>query len=341
MHVIATDNDIDVLSKLGGMSKEVLIRLLNTSRNPILLFSPAGKLLYINKFGRDALGSINTDEMSQNDWVALWPGEHQTDILHAFNSAGSGNASSLTLLASTEPESARWWELSFEPVPAADMQIGAILVIAQDVTARQTMAENIEPQNLHLREIDHRVKNSLAMVAAVLRLQIKNTDDQSARADLEDAANRILTVSQVHAELYRTPSQKRVELADYISALAENLVAAMARTNVTLNLSCQPVYSDPQTAQALGLILTELVSNALRHAFPNGQSGSVSIALTPLNESQTRLIIADTGVGLPDTFDLKTEQNLGSKIILLYAAKIGATIKHLKAHDGAVFEITY
>lgn len=353
-------NDANIITYLRQLPDAVLAHLFNETPACIKLVDQNGELVYINDKGKRALEIDPEVDLIGTKWLSLLPDNLHPPLSTALERARAGELIRMETLCPTAKGNPRWWDVSLMAIPDADGGVPHVVTVSRDITAHieraaqltlrheqaqaeaKQLSQALNHQGMQLREIDHRIKNSLAMISAVLRMQIRTTENADARAVLEDAANRILTVGEVHGQLYRAPGHTQLELAEYLGSLAKNIVDAMAVPGITLIQNMDTMTEDAETALALGLVMTELISNALRHAFTPEHTGTITLRLIQTIEGGTQLTVCDTGCGLEDGFNFETQTNLGSKIIQLYAAKIGAAIHAANAENGgAHFTVTY
>lgn len=184
-----------------------------------------------------------------------------------------------------------------------------------------------------LREVNHRVSNSLQLIASLLQFQSRTTNAEIKGALLE-AHNRVLAVAKVHRSLYTSPDVRSVSLNLYIEALAHDIHSASGEGNSDGEFSVQAdaVEIDPDRAVAVGVILAELVVNARKHAYPNG-SGPVRVMLQADEPTQVKLSVEDDGVGLVNGAEVEG-RGLGTVIIKSMVQKLGAEIRYDAAHRG-------
>lgn len=196
-----------------------------------------------------------------------------------------------------------------------------------------------------MKEIHHRVKNNLMVIQSLLNLQSRYIKDTEARDIFKDSQNRAKSMAMIHERLYQSSDLKRIEFSDYINTLTTNLFYSYAvdpqRVKMTVNV--EEVMLDVNTAIPLGLILTELVSNCFKYAFPHDAAGEVKVdfhSFTDEGAKKFRLTVSDNGVGLPADFDPKKSDSLGLMLIYSLSGQIGAEIK-LDTTQGTEFEITF
>ena len=220
-----------------------------------------------------------------------------------------------------------------------------VLAIVRDISDFKRHEEAIQvalrEKEVLLKEIHHRVKNNLQVVSSLLRLQAATHADPEVRAALQEAQERIHAIALIHQKLKHAPDPTRLDLATYVETLAERLVRsyASAPTLVDLQIRVDPLRLGPDEAVPLGLILNELVSNALQHAFPAGEGGSLEIDLEGLPDGQALLRVADSGTGLPEGTDLE-HGGLGFQLVRALAEQLGGTLE-LERRRGAAIRLTF
>ena len=210
------------------------------------------------------------------------------------------------------------------------------------IRSEEAVRSSLREKETLLREIHHRVKNNLQVIVSLLRLQARNLTDQQARAMFEESQNRVYSISLVHEKLYRAGDLSSIDFNDYLLALTEGLRDGWKRTGVTVNVfvTAQGVRLGVDTAIPCGLIVTELVTNALKHAFPNSTSGSIRVAAVVEPEGWLQLTVQDDGVGLAEDLDLTRSGSLGMKLVDSLVRQLGAKIE-IGRKGGASFKIHF
>jgi two-component sensor histidine kinase/CheY-like chemotaxis protein len=183
-----------------------------------------------------------------------------------------------------------------------------------------------------LREVNHRVGNSLQIIASLLHLQASSTDQEDVKAALTNAMGRVAAVAQVHRRLYTSDDLKSVLLNQYLDALLEDLRRSASGNRMSrLTLKAQPVEIDPDRAVAIGIIVNELVMNAVKYAYPDG-SGPIHVELAAHGDDLI-LAIADDGVGLNVKTDPRST-GMGQRIVAAMASKLEASVERDPTHAG-------
>jgi two-component sensor histidine kinase len=195
-------------------------------------------------------------------------------------------------------------------------------------------AEVLAQRETLLKEIHHRVKNNLEVVDSLLQLQADALSDPRLRAALAEASTRVHAIAEVHRLLHGAGDLARVDMKAYAEVLSASLTTLFAvdPERVRVSFDAQSVPIDLRRAVPAGLVLNELVSNALKHAFPNGRKGSISVRLVA-EEGRVELAVRDDGVGLPDPLPSGT---LGLKLVRVLVEQLGGTVAFESASGTTV-----
>jgi len=185
------------------------------------------------------------------------------------------------------------------------------------------LQEALAAQKLFAKEINHRVKNSLQLVASMFNLQAKASEDLKLAQALQEATSRVAAIARVHERLYRDAEVLTVDLTAYV----EDVCADLAHLIGTCQLSYdrgEPVRISTDRAVPIALITTELVTNASKHAYPEGQ-GLIAVSLTDSPPASVVVTVRDAGLGMPPEPLLKKSRGLGTKLIHALVKQLGAT----------------
>jgi two-component sensor histidine kinase len=183
-----------------------------------------------------------------------------------------------------------------------------------------------------LREVNHRVGNSLQIIASLLHLQANSSNQDDVKAALTNAMGRVAAVAQVHRRLYTSHDLKSVLLNQYLEALLEDLRRSAEGNKMSrLTLKAEPIEIDPDRAVAIGIIVNELVMNAVKYAYPDG-AGPIHVVLNA-RDDDLELAISDDGVGLNVKLDPRST-GMGQRIVNAMAAKLEAEVERDASHAG-------
>lgn len=200
--------------------------------------------------------------------------------------------------------------------------------------AEREVREARDYAQLLLREVNHRVSNSLALVAAFVKMQASAVQDPGARDALEATQARIMAIAGIHQRLYTSNDVRFVGIDTYLASLVEDLDSAMRASGREhpIRLQAEPIQLPTDKAVSLGVIVTELVTNAYKYAYPKGTDGEIRIRVTREGDS-SRLLVADDGVGhRPSAAPEGT--GLGTKIVAAMAANLRANVEYDETHAG-------
>lgn len=234
---------------------------------------------------------------------------------------------------------------------AEPVQMGGqarLLTTMLDITARRH-AEAALRQSLHeketlLKEVHHRVKNNLQVVTSLVNLQSRSLKDPVALAAMRDTQARIRSMALLHENLYRSGQMDSVQCPSYLEHLCRHLKQSLntASRGIALALRVSPPTLTLALDQAVpcGLIITELVTNACKHAFPQGRGGTVSVEFAEDDTGHTLMRVADDGVGLPPSVDVEQARTFGLDLVSGFARQIRATLTCCR-HPGTCFEIRF
>lgn len=193
-----------------------------------------------------------------------------------------------------------------------------------------------DAQDLRLRELHHRVKNNLQLISSLLNLT-KASLDAKGRAVLDETQARIRSIALVHQRLDQIGELTSVPMVTYIGELASNLHAALASSRIALRTTVDELALPIDLAIPCGLILNELITNALKHAFPD-RAGTVEITAIQLPPNGFRITVADDGVGLPPGFEVTTSESLGFQLVTTLVDQLGGSFE-IRRGLGTAFDL--
>lgn len=218
--------------------------------------------------------------------------------------------------------------------------------IGYDITemqrAEQQIRESLEEKEVMLKEIHHRVKNNLAVISSLFYLQSTYTQDEQTLKILQESQDRVRSMALVHETLYRSENLAAVDFAEYARNLGAQLVQSygLSTGRIELKIDMEAVKMSVDLAVSCGLILNELVTNAVKHAFPDGMRGEIRLALHRQEEGRCVLSVADTGVGLPPNMVAATASSLGMRLIRSLTRQIDGQFELASTSYGAEARLT-
>ncbi len=219
---------------------------------------------------------------------------------------------------------------------------GVILDVTEKRQSEEALTRSLREKEVLLKEVIHRVKNNMQVLSSLLNFETGFIKDPAALRVLQDSRDRVRTMALVHEKLYRSPDLSRIDFAEYLGHLASMLVDsyALAKGRIGLDLDVRDAFLSLNAAIPCGLIVNELVSNALKHAFPGERKGIIRIALHPGERGAFRLVVADDGVGMPKGIGFVASESLGLQIVDMLVEQLGGTIA-AEPGDGTRIRIDF
>jgi two-component sensor histidine kinase len=242
----------------------------------------------------------------------------------------------LSLAQQREAESTRL-NLRLEDQLARERDLAERLRKADD-GLRQSL---LEKETL-LKEMHHRVKNNLFVMSSLLSMQANSLEEERAINALRDSERRVLSMALIHDRLYHNDEMSAVKFDDYCQLLGNDLAAlyVVTKPQVTIRYELTPIYLAVEQAIPCGLILNELVTNALKYAYVGNRTGEICVHLERMPENRVLLRISDEGVGLPSTFNLEEAKSLGLQIVHLLSMQLDGTLRIISP-PGTVVELEF
>jgi PAS domain S-box-containing protein len=213
--------------------------------------------------------------------------------------------------------------------------------IAERVCVEQRMKDSIKEKETLLQEIHHRVKNNLQVISSLLNLQARTVEDPKTIEVLQESRNRLRSMALIHERLYRSDNLAQVDFGEYLRGLTSYLVRSYraAVGAVALRLDVSDVSLTIERAVPCGLIVNELVSNALKYAFPDGRRGQITVSLHQVDAS-VYLAVADDGVGLPKDLEIDALDSLGLQLVHMLTEQLNGRID-LDRECGTKFAVVF
>lgn len=219
-----------------------------------------------------------------------------------------------------------------------------ILGAATDITNEKQTAEELrialKEKDLLFKELNHRVKNNMQVITSLLNLSFSEVDDGRVAGILKEGQRRVKAMALVHERLSQSKNFSHLPFKSYIYTLAERIfyLYGIKQEQICLKIEGDDISLHHDIAVACALIVNEILTNALKHAFPEGHSGEIKISLLALEQNRLRLTISDNGVGLPADFDLSSAASIGFKIVDTLVKQMGGKIEIIRS-NGTSFHI--
>jgi len=215
---------------------------------------------------------------------------------------------------------------------------------AEDQAKKSTadLKASLKEREVLLREVHHRVKNNLQVISSLLNMQVRQVPDRSTRGALEACQTRVQAIALIHEKLYQSEDFAHVPFSDYAKSLTESILYAggVAADTLSVELHVEPIYLTVERAIPCGLILNELVTNALKHAFPDGRPGVIRVGFHRISKREIALSVTDDGVGLPQSFSVEKSNSLGMKLVSTLVEQLKGRLE-ITGPGGTAFMVTF
>jgi PAS domain S-box-containing protein len=321
-------------------------RIVNTAEEGIWMIDTGARTSFVNPkmaqllgyteeemFGRDLIDFVDESARDVAYEIVL---RRRPDISerHDFKFVRKDNSS-------------LWGMVATNPIFDASGAYTGALTMITDITERKhaegLLLESLAEKEALLREVHHRVKNNLQVINSLLRLEVGRLTNSDARSTLVAMQGRVQSMALLHETLYRAGTFAAVDLAVYLKQLVTQLNRALSinpgAIQIVFNLAPASIGMDQ--AVPCGLLVNELVSNALKHGFPGGRSGEIRIDLQVVDAgTKLRLVVSDTGIGLAADFELNRSRSLGLQLVSDLALQLGGELE-IGPPPAAVFIVTF
>lgn len=325
---------------------ELAFALLSASPDCVKVLDDAGRLVFMSRNGLCAMGIDDPSQITGHFWWSLWPASETAKLQEAVERANSGQATLFDAYCPTMKGVPKWWEVTVAPILAADHSVTQVLAVSRDITDLRDRTKRLElalAESVMLRhEVDHRVKNSLGIVSSLLTLQARAVGAGAAADALLQAAGRVRTIASVHDHLHIATDHADTRLDEYLQLLCREIATSVGGAASIDIAQMAPLELHPDSLVPMGLILAELISNAVKHGLQDDAASRISIALTQIDPTQGKLAVADDGPGLPDGFDPDIGRGMGLRVVLSMVQKIGGRLSWGTSDaGGAIFQISF
>jgi PAS domain S-box-containing protein len=214
--------------------------------------------------------------------------------------------------------------------------------ITRDLEAASAMQASFKERGVLLQEVHHRVKNNLQIIVSMINMQTRKLRAGVARDALAECGSRVQAIGLIHSTLYQANDFARIPFRDYVVTLVDNIFHASAKDSTTIarDVDIAPVLLTVKKAIPCGLIINELVTNAIKHAFPGDRRGNVRVCLVERDDGLLSLCVADDGVGLGEHFEMESAQSMGMTLMATLVDQLKGRLSITRA-PGACFEIIF
>jgi len=328
-------------------SEERYRRLVELSPDAIVVVSE-GKIVFANPAEATLMGASSPEELIGKSAIELLHPEDRATVeerLRRIDEEGDAPHVNQGKIVRLDGQ-VRDIEAAGAPIIYQGKK--AVQIICRDITERKRAEEQItaslKEKEVLLREIHHRVKNNLQIISSLLNLQSRFIEDKEALEIFSESQNRVRSLALIHEKLYRSQDLARIDFGEYLRSLADNLLRSYGVDSnvITVKINADAVSLDIDTAIPCALIVNELVSNSLKHAFPAGKEGEIGIDFRVDNDNKFLLAVSDNGVGLPRDFDFQNTESFGLQLVSsLVSDQLEGTIELHSSSGGAEFKMEF
>ena len=213
--------------------------------------------------------------------------------------------------------------------------------LAERIKAEEKSKKSLAEKEVLLKEVHHRVKNNMAVISSLLRLQSGYIDDDKYMDMFKESRSRITSMALVHEKLYQAQDFSKIDLADYILTLVQSIRNTFGSDReYHINTDVENISLDIDILIPCGLIINEILTNSFKYAFNDVEKAEINITIKRLEDGNIALTISDNGKGLPDGFDIKDSTGLGLQLVNTLVEQIDGTLE-IESEKGAEFKLAF
>ena len=327
-------------------SEEKLRSIVENAHDVIFQLSPSGIIQYVSPKVKEIYGS-NPEDLVGKYLTKTTPRSEVPRALEAVKTVLSGKAiKNLEIDQLDGKGNIVPVEINLGPVER-EGEIVAVQGVMRDITERKRAEERIgaslKEKEVLLQEIHHRVKNNLQVISSLLKLQSRKIGDERCAEMLNESQNRVKTMALIHEKLYQAEDLARIDLGGYIKSLMRGLFIAYGPEagRIAPRIEVEDIRLGVNYAMPCGLVINELVSNSLKHAFPDGKKGEIRIVMRRIEGDEVELVVSDNGIGIPESLEFGNPESLGLRLVtMLVEDQLGGQVE-LDRTEGTRFQIRF
>ena len=321
--------------------------LVELAETGIIIDDKDGNIVYANKhlakiFGYDSIKEVK--KLTIYDYVH--PDDREKVInYHQRRISGKKAPSRYEFKGIRKDGKAIYLEVSVSPIVTEKGIIGTRSYI-WDITDRKKMENTLEKalkeKSIMLQEIHHRVKNNMQIIISLMRIQARRAKHKEIKEHLRALQDRVFSMAHVHEYFYRHPELDKINIASYIKGIVDHLcfMRNKSEKEIKVNLDLEEIHLDLNKAVPFGILLNEIITNILKHAFPGKKKGELSIRLYRDGNKKIRLYVADNGNGIPEHVDLNNPETMGLQLINDLTHQLEGEIK-IKSDKGTRINLIF
>lgn len=325
--------------------------LVDTGPTGIMIVDGDGRIVFSNARGEEILGLVpgSWREMRFDD--GLWDirdfdgNPFPKEALPFFRVRhGESRVMGCRMAVQRGDGSTAWLSVNAAPF-AGRVEEGGLIVMFEDVSKlrerEDALITAVAERETLLREIHHRVKNNLQVVSSLLSLQMDRFPSPEVCEALQNSQRRVRAMGLVHEKLYRSGLLSKIRMRDYLESLTAEIMRTFPEKQIGINIEAEDVELDIVHSVPCGLLVNELVTNAVQHAFPDDSSGTVTVSYDRVEGSTAFCLkIADDGTGLPETVDVANPESMGLTLVQALSRQLNGVLQ-VNCLNGTVFSLTF
>ncbi len=312
-------------------SEEKYRTLAENAQDMIYIINLEDRVEYVNKYSAD-LFEQKPDELIGKLRQNLFPMEISEIQRARIDKAVEKQSAVRSESKISFPKCEMWLDTRLIPLKDKHNKIYGVMGISRDITLQKSIEDalrsSLKEKDLLLREIHHRVKNNMQIISSLINLQSDYAPDEKTVKMFDDSKNRIRSMALIHEKLYQSDDLSLIDFSNYIKNLTSKLLEfyGLKTRLITINVISEDITLNIDTAIPCGLIINELVSNSIKHAFHEEKGGNITIEMYEMDGCYM-LSVEDDGVGFPEEIDFRQSESLGLQIVQTLTLQLGGEIK--------------
>jgi PAS domain S-box-containing protein len=340
-------------------------QIIESSKDCITVIDLEGNLIFMNSGGQALLEIDDIKPYLSKPWIDLWKGSIRKSMMRAIPKVRKGGIRIFHGNSPTVKGTPRQWEVMITPITSANGSIEKFLAVSHDITQQkkteQVLRESLKEKEILLKELHHRVKNNLMIIISLLQLTSKEITDKRVVLTLIELQNRIHSLALVHDKLYRSGNLNKIKFSPYIKDIIRYLcnVYMLKFNPVNLKMDIEDRLMSINIATPCGLVINELVTNSLKHAFTNtpGIQGNAPRERDKMDEIQVKffqekkrnhkeskitytIIVRDNGKGMPNNIKQNPTSSLGLRLVNILVKQLSGTME-VDSSSGTTYTIRF
>ena len=315
---------------------------------PVMIHADDGKIIITSNAWTNLSGYSFNDTPTLSAWAEKAFGPGNNDSHTRFNSLFSSGEPKVAgeLEIRSRSGETRIWDFRSAPIGSLPDARPLYITMAVDVTERmraeEKLKESLAEKEVLLKEVHHRVKNNMQVISSLMNLQAQYTNKRELQELFKESQARVRSMALIHEMLYRSHHLSNINLAEYTENLISDIIRTYCMTpgSITVTSNVNKITLGLETAIPCGLIIHELISNSLKHAFPGARKGTIKLDIVQEDDGQYRMLISDDGIGFSEAQLKNSTGSLGLSLVNILTRQLHGRVDHLEA-PGTSYVITF